>query len=189
MWEDLPRKNNPAKGLVIGIIILTLIVFCYIGYSLWKSPDDSASTPSTFLPSPQASLKSSPSPKLSSSPELSPTPSPASSGAQIDYRVPQDETYVISSNADTNGDKKDETLVITKKTTGKYHLYILSAEGKSLYDNQEILQKPVRIATQIYEPTQETYLSWMLVFTEQSGNLVFVHWNGKTYEIPQTAGI
>ena len=189
MWEDLPRKNNQAKGLVIGIIILTLISFSYIGYTIWKSPGVSTSTPLTLMPSPQTNPESSPSPKLSSSPELSPTPSPASSGARIDYQVPQDETYVISSTADTNGDNKDETLVITKKTTGKYHLYILSTEGKSLYDNQEILQKPVRVATQIYEPTKETYLSWMLVFTEQSGNLIFVHWNGTQYEIPQMAGI
>ena len=190
MWEDLPkRKNRQTKGLLAGLIIITLIVFVYIGYTLLKSPNEVENQSLTFLPSPQTSMTSTPSPQLSSSPILSPTPSPVTSGGQIDYKIPDGETYVISSTADTNGDKKDETLVVTKKTESKYHLYILSAEGKSLYDNPELLQKPVRIATQIYDPTKETYLSWMLVFTEQSGNLIFVHWNGNSYEIPQTVGI
>ena len=190
MWEDMPkRKNRQTAGLLVGIIIITLIVFGYIGYSLFKSPKETDNKSLTFLPSPQTTMSFSPSPQLSSSPKLSPTPSPTASGSQIDYKIPGGETYVISSTADTNGDKQDETLVVTKKTESKYHLYILSTEGKSLYDNPELLQKPVRIATQIYDPTKETYLSWMLVFTEQSGNLIFVHWNGKAYEIPQMVGV
>lgn len=91
----------------------------------------------------------------------------------------------MQSTADTNGDSKDETLVITKMASGKYHAYVLSFDGKSLFDNKELDRKPVRIATQIYDASKETYLSWMLVFTENSGDLAFIHWNGTKYEIPQ----
>jgi hypothetical protein len=69
-------------------------------------------------------------------------------------------------------------------SSGKYHAYILSNDDQILWENKELDRPPVRIATQTYN-TNENYLSWMLVFTEQSGDLAFIHWNGHEYEIPQ----
>ena len=86
-------------------------------------------------------------------------------------------------------DGKEEILVITQQANGKYHAYILSEDKASiLYDNKELDQKPLRIGLQIYD-SEVDYPSWMLVFTEQSGNLAFIHWDGTQYIIPESLGI
>jgi len=180
MWDDFPKKRSASnRALIIVILILTIGALGYSAYILFKpvKTDLSKSTPT-----PIESIKLSGSPTISPSPSLTPSPSPSGTP---DYKVSEDETFVIASTADTNGDNKEETLVITKMTNGKYHLYVLSSEGQSLFDNKELLKKPVRISTQTYNAATENYLSWMLVFTEQSGDLAFVHWNGQQYEIPQ----
>ncbi len=185
MYEDIP-KSNPLKTILIVLVLV--VVFAVIGYFIYRS----------FYPkrSNEAST-SSPSPIISpsggiSSPTPSPTPSalasPLTSGTP-DYKVPADETYTMSSVADTNGDTKDETLVITKQKDGKYHVYVLSSDGQSLFDSKDMPQKPVRISTQTYDSTKEVYLSWMMIFTENSGEFAFVHWNGSAYEIPESLGL
>lgn len=191
MWEDLPKKSPP--GTKIAIVISSLLVLAtlgYVGYILIKSQNSTREISQSSSPSPKISAK------LSSSPRVSPSPTPSASSqispSAIDYNalhIPEGETYFMSSAADTNGDSKDETLVITKTSAGKYHAYVLSSDGKSLFDNKDLGQKPLRIATQTYDSTKETYLSWMLVFTEESGNLALIHWNGTAYEIPPNMGI
>ncbi len=185
MYEDIP-KHNPFKTFLIVLIIL--VAFLGSGYFLYKSfaPQKSGqgSSPSPILrtssPSPSPSSKNSP----LASPSISPSPS-----ATPNYQVPANESYVMSSAADTNGDKKEEILVITKQADGKYHAYVLSNDNKSLFDTKNMPQKPVRIATQTYDFAKESYLSWMLVFSENSGDLAFIHWNGSAYEIPQSLGL
>jgi hypothetical protein len=95
----------------------------------------------------------------------------------------------MASTNDTNGDSKDENLVITKISDDKYHLYVLSNDGTVLFDDKTLTKKPVRIGTQIYDPTTEIFLSWVLIFTENSGDLAILHWNGTKYEIPKNEGI
>lgn len=181
MWDDLPKKTSGGtKVLIITIAILVVGGLSYSGYILFKSPRESNET--NISPLPSTSAKISGVPSISPSSPVSPSPSPS---ANIDYKVPEGETFTSASTADTNGDGKDETLVITKMTDGKYHVYVLSSTGSSLFDNKELTKKPVRIALQTYDSTKESYLSWMLVFTEQSGDLAFIHWNGTAYEIPQ----
>lgn len=174
------KKKSSKTGLILALILVFLVfggLFLYVYLKNRSNPNP--------LPSPSAKIKTTASPQispsLSLSPKIPPTISPTKSGAEL--LIPASETLELSSQADTNGDLKDETLVITKKSNGKYHAYILSFEKKILYDNQDLGQKPLRIATQIYNPS-EKYLSWMLVFTELSGNLAFIHWNGQNYEIP-----
>jgi len=184
MYEDIP-KSNPLKTILI--VLLILIAFAVIGYFIFKSlyPKKSSEVvtfPSSLSlsPSPTTSAKFSPSPSLLTSPSPSATP---------DYKVPTGETYVLAQASDTNGDSKDETLVVTKMQSGKYHVYVLSSDGNSVFDDKTLDRKPVRIATQTYDATKESYLSWMLIFSENSGDLAFVHWNGTKYEIPQGIGI
>lgn len=178
------QKPMTSKIILIVIIVIIIIVFGYLGYLIWKS-ENRQSPQATSSPSSESSTSPNISPKFSSSispsPAISPTTSPTS---ETSYQIPQGETYEISSKADTNGDGKEEILVITKKANGKYHAYVLSADGAKLFDNQDLGQKPVRIAIQTYNEG-EKYVSWMLVFTEQSGSLAFIHWNGQKYEIPQ----
>lgn len=188
MWEDLPKKTS--TGTKIGISLLVIIIIIGLGYVIYIIIKNNQTPVNQTSPAANTSAKVSGSPAAAdSSPETSPStlisPSPS---ATVNLQIPTGETYAISSTADTNGDGKDETLVITQMASGKYHAYILSADGQSIFDNKELDRKPVRIATQTYN-TNETYLSWMLVFTEQSGDLAFVHWNGTKYEIPQSEGI
>ncbi len=189
MWDDLPKKTSGGtKALIIIIAILVLAGLIYSGYILFKQPvTESGQTNASPIPSNSLKISGEPSINLSS---LA-TPSPSPSGT-IDYnalKIPEGETFANVSTADTNGNGKDETLVITKMTNGKYHVYVLSNDGNSLFDNKELTKKPVRIALQTYDSTKESFLSWMLVFTENSGDLVFIHWNGTTYEIPQSMGL
>lgn len=187
MWEDLPKKSKANKAVITLLIIVTLGVLGYIGYIFYKS-NTTPATGQNQSPSPINGLKLSGTPKISPSPSIG-SPSPSISPSAIDYKVPEGETYLMSSTADTNSDSKDETLVVTTTKDGKYHAYVLSSDGKSLFDNPDLGQKPLRIATQTYDASKESYLSWMIVFTEQSGNLAFIHWNGTQYEIPQNMGI
>lgn len=181
MWDDLPKRTQASSKIIIIILaILTIGALSYSGYVLLKPVKTDLTTENS--PTPSESVKISPSPTISPSASISPFPSPSSTP---DYKVPEGETYVIASAADTNGDSKEEILVITKMPSGKFHAYILSSEGSSLFDNKELVKKPVRIAVQTYDTSKESYLSWMLVFTEQSGDLAFIHWNGTVYEIPQ----
>lgn len=179
------QNSKTPKTLLIIVIILILLILGGIGYYFWKIQKQINNTPDTInsnLRSASPTLSSGASPSSSISPTVSPTISPKSSSDN--FQIPQGETYEISSKADTNGDSKEETLVVTKKADGKYHAYILSVDGAKLFDNQDLGQKPLRIATQIYG-ANEKYVSWMLVFTEESGSLAFIHWNGTKYEIPQ----
>jgi hypothetical protein len=181
MWDDLPKQM--AASSRIALIIITVLVIGalgFVGFILIKNQSKSSNGSGI---TPTQSLKVSGSPEVSPSLSLSPSPS-ASATPNTNLQIPDGETLVMSSTADTNGDEKDETLVVTKMTSGKYHAYILSSDGKILFENKELNQKPVRIATQTYDVSKETFLSWMLVFTEQSGNLAFIHWNGTAYEIP-----
>ena len=185
MYEDIP-KHNPLKTILIVLVLV--VAFAAIGYLIYRSfyPKESEET-STSLPSPTISPSGvTSSPKLSSTPSALVSPSPSGTP---DYKVPTDETYVMSSVADTNGDTKDETLVITKQNNGKYHIYILSADGNNLFDDKTLDRKPTRIATQTYDSSKESYLSWMLIFSENSGDLAFIHWNGSKYEIPPSMGL
>jgi len=183
MWDDLPQKmSGGTKALIIIIAILVLAGLTYSGYLLFKPP--AALTETNISPIPSISAKISGRPFYSPSPLISPSPSPSPS-AKIDYQVPEGETLINHSTADTNGDGQEETLVITKMANGKYHVYVLSSAGSSLFDNQELTKKPIRIALQTYDSTKDSFLSWMLVFTENSGDLAFIHWNGTAYEIPQ----
>jgi len=185
MYEDIP-KSNPLKSILIVLVLVG--AFIAIGYLIYrsfypkKSNEASTSSPSQII-SPSGVTSS---PFLSPSPSALASPSPSTAA---DYKVPAGETYALSSVADTNGDTKDETLVITKQKDGKYHVYVLSSDGQSLFDSKDMPQKPVRISTQTYDSSREAYLSWMLVFSENSGDLAFVHWNGSAYEIPQSLGL
>lgn len=188
MWEDLPKqKRTSAKVLIVLIIILVLGAIGYAGYVLFM-PVPTGQSNVGFTPT-SLKIVNSPSPSVSASltPSASPSQNPSPTNSQ-DYKVPEGETYVSSSTADTNGDSKEEILVITKLTNGKYHAYVLTSDGQVIFENKELAKKPIRIMTQTFD-VSESYLSWMLVFTEQSGDLAFVHWNGTTYEIPASSGI
>ncbi|MBM2820399.1 MAG: hypothetical protein HW405_159 [Candidatus Berkelbacteria bacterium] len=188
MWDDLPKRNPGAnKALIILLVIIIVAVIGYVLYILIRPTSDdltgaqASPTPSKIINSPSASGSS----NISTSPSITALPTPT--GTQ-NYKVPEGETFVAASTADTNGDGKEETLVITKMTNGKYHAYILTPTGENLFDNKEMTKKPVRIVTQTFD-SSESYLSWMLVFTEQSGDLAFIHWTGTKYEIPASLGI
>lgn len=181
--------NQKTPKIFLGIIVLVvLLVLIGVFYYSTKSQKELAKRAAQTSPSPTISI---PLPEVSPAKTASPSPNPSpsvnpSTSADIknQYHLPQEETFIISSKADTNGDSKEETLVVTQITDSKYHLYIFSAEGAKLYDNQDLAQKPVRISTQKYK-SEDNYVSWMLIFTEQSGNLAFIRWNGTKYEIPQ----
>lgn len=174
-----PKSSKILLGIIIALVV---IVLGWVVYSMWQN--DGSPTIATASPTPSSSKSSettiSPTPKSSISP--SPTTSPTSSN--IDYKIPSGETYIVSAQDDTNGDNQKETLVVTSETNGKYHAYILSADGAILYDNKELGLKPLRIATTKYNADDKN-VSWMLVFTEESGSLAIIRWNGQTYEIPQ----
>lgn len=181
------KSQNSTKILIVTISVLIILILGWLIYYYLKN-QSSAVPLSTSSPSPK--VKSSPTFSLSPTPTPSATPSAGISPAispeenlEI-YKIPSGETYEISSKADTNGDGKDEILVVTKTNDDKHHAYILSSDGKVIYDNKNLGQKPLRITTQIYG-AREQYPSWMLIFTEESGNLAFIHWNGAVYEIPQ----
>ena len=183
MWDDMPKRmSTGTKSLLVILVIVVVAAVGFVIYTIYKSGKIPSSGVSL---SPNTSAKISSSPKTSGSPKISPSAniSPSPSGS-VNLQIPEGETLVTSSTADTNGDGKDETLVITK-LNGKYHVYILSADGAVLWENKELDRKPTRIATQTYDSSKETYLSWMLIFTENSGDLTFIHWNGTKYEIPQ----
>lgn len=178
-----PSKTSKVVLVIIGILVL--IVFIYLGYIITKGQKESNNI--EVLPSVNKSKLSSPTNSASISPSanLSPTPSPTSSVSIKDlYKIPDGEAFVISSKADSNGDKNDETLVITEKADKKIHAYVLSSKDEVLFDIADLGQKPVRIETPKYGE-KENFVSWMLIFTEDSGNLAFIHWNGTKYEIPQ----
>ncbi len=180
MWEDLPKRTSRGTKILITIIIVLVVAtLFYVGFTLFKSSTPVESTEKILTPIPSSSTKISSSPIASPTPVISPSPSPNAG----DLKVPAGETLVSATAGDTNGDGKDETLVITKMPGGVYHLYVLSSSGTSLFDNKQQTRNPIRIALQTYDSTRETYLSWMLVFTEQSGDLSFVHWNGTAYEL------
>ncbi len=182
MWDDMPkRKSTGVKILIFLLVLITLGVIGYSYYVLFGPGSKTETDTSTNL---NDKIKGSPSvaPTIKSSPTLLATPSPVGTP---DYKVPTNEVYLMHSSADTNGDSKEETLVITRMNTTKYHAYVLDAGGEIVYDNKLLDRPPVRIATQTYDSTQESYLSWMLVFIENSGELAFIHWNGTKYEIPQ----
>ena len=185
MYEDIPRHKPFKTFLIVLIIVAILGGFGYYIYKAFftKETEESPATKASSLLSPALSPSS-----LTTSPSPSLLPSPSPSGTP-DYKIPTGETFSIASTADTNGDKKDETLVITKISTGKYHAYILDSTGQSLFDNKELLDRPIRIATQTYDPSKESYLSWMMVFSENSGQVAFIHWTGTAYEIPQSQGL
>lgn len=187
MWDDLPKKSQVNKALIwtlFFLLIISLAISIYLLFFL-NSDNDRTNDQTTNAIFPSGSLTSpSARPSINPSLDISPTAS-----SLTDYKVPDGEKFVISSNADTNGDAKDEVLVITSQTSGKYHAYILSSDGQSLFDNKELLKKPLRIGTQTFDPAKESYLSWMLVFSENSGDLAFIHFNGTQYEIPQNEGI
>lgn len=179
------KPSNSPKIFMAVIVIIIVAVLITLAYFYLKN--QGASEISTAPTKPAAKTSGSPkttpsvtfSPKISST--ISPTPAVTPSA---DLKIPAGETYLLSSKAETNGDGKDETLVITQLSDGKYHAYILTSSGAVVFDDKTLNQKPLRIAAQKYA-SNENYLSWMLVFTEQSGNLAFIHWNGTKYEIPQ----
>lgn len=179
------QAAKSSKILLIVIILIIIAILSGIFYYSWKLGKNTPSTlvtsgPTAFTASPEFKQSS---PFSTTSPIISPTTSPTQSS--VNYQIPPGETFEISSKADTNDDGKEETLVVTKMTSGKYHAYVLSYDNTAiLFDNKALTQKPLRIATQVYNEG-EKYPSWMLVFTEQSGNLAFIHWNGLKYEIPQ----
>jgi len=173
-----PKTSKIFLGIIVFLVI---VVLGWMVYFLWKNesgPAITASSTPTTTKSPKTTLSSSP--KTS----LSPSPKTSSSSIPIDYKVPTGETYLMSSQADTNGDGKIETLVITTAANNKYHAYVLSLDGATLYDNKDLGQKPLRIADTTYSETDKSS-SWMLVFTEESGSLAIIRWNGTQYEIPQ----
>lgn len=177
------EQAKTSKILLVIIIILAIVLLSWIGFYFFKNNKTSqiTSTPSPKLSTSTITPNSTSSSLLSPSPVLSPSPTAATSST---YQIPAGETYLLSSMADTNGDGKDETLVVTAMSSGKYHVYVLSSTGANLFDDKTFTQKPLRIATQAYD-TNEKYPSWMLIFTEQSGNLALIHWNGRAYEIPR----
>lgn len=178
MWEDMPKRmSTGTKILIFILIILVLATLVYVGLLLFRTKP--VETDELIIsPIPSESLKVSGSPGATS-----PTPTSASPSPLQNYKVPQGETFINASTGDTNGDGKDETLVITQLANGKYHIYVLSNTGTSLYDNREVTRKPIRIALQTYDSTKESYLSWMLVYVENSAELAFIHWNGTAYEM------
>lgn len=99
------------------------------------------------------------------------------------YAIPAGETFILANTADTNGDKKKETIVVSKRKDKKYHVYVLSSTKKVLYENTDLLKAPVRIEPTRFQVTTG-YDAWMLIFAENSGDLGYLVWNGKTYEIP-----
>src|SRR3990167_343523 len=139
MWDDLPKKmSGGTKALIVILVILVLVGLGYIGYTIYNTNQTKTSGIQSS-PSPNLSVKISGSPIASTSPKISPSGvlSPSPSG-NIDMKIPEGETYVIHSTADTNGDSKDETLVITKMASGKYHVYILSTDRTILWENKTL---------------------------------------------------
>lgn len=182
MNYEMNKKRKSPVFLYILIIALILFVFGWIVYELSKNilAPKTSTTPTPSSSKSASSTKKSPSPSMTSilSPSVSPSPSVSV------LKIPAGETYELSSQADTNGDGNMETLVTTRKPDNKYHAYVLSKDGTTLFDNPDLGMKPLRIALQTYSE-KEKYLSWMLVFTEESGSLAFIHWNGTKYEIPK----
>src|SRR3990172_4357542 len=133
MWDDLPQKTSAGKKVLMVLVIILIIAgLGFIGYTLfWQNKSEIEIKAS---PSPLTSTKISGTPSIlpSVSPSLSVSPSPSGTP---DYKIPTGETFVMVSTNDTNGDGKDENLVITKMTSDKYHVYILSADGQVLFDD------------------------------------------------------
>ncbi len=179
MFDDLP-KNSPFKKFFGSLIFLIVLgVIGYFGYQKYIVSENTVEP--KILPTKIAdSSIATPSPKLSAL-TLSPTPTPTTTP---DYKVPMGETYIASSSADTNGDGKEETLVISRQTDSLYHIYVLSADKVIVFENKNLPKQPARVSTQKYDPA-ETFISWILVMSENSGDLFFIHWNGTAYEIPQ----
>src|SRR3990167_1020136 len=104
MWDDLPKKNSANMWLIGILIIIVLGVLGFIGYVYYKN---SGAVSLNVTPSPNVSgIKSgnpsvSPSPKVSMSPTISPSPT-----VTVDLKIPENETLVTSSIADTNGDRR-----------------------------------------------------------------------------------
>lgn len=182
MWDDLPKRKSPVIiFLTILLVVVVLGVFGFCWYII-LGPGSKPKVETT--PDLTNKIKGSPSTAPTIAVSIKPSTTP-SVNATPDYKVPSNEIYLMNSAADTNGDGKEEILVITRMVSTKYHAYVLDADGKVVFDNKELDRPPVRIATQTYDSTKETYLSWMLVFIENSGELAFIHWNGTKYEIPQ----
>ena len=181
-------KSN--KIIIIILIVLAITTFAFVFIYSAKSQNKTITNPvvtpvSKITTSPSSSISlSKPTMSPTISPNLSPSPAPT---ATPDLKIPSGEKLVMSGTEDTNGDGKKETLVITEKTDKKIHAYILSSAGASIYDVPDLGQKPVRIATQKYSDT-DNFKSWMLIFTEESGSLAMIHWNGTKYEIPTNEG-
>src|SRR3990167_9232418 len=160
MWDDLPKKmSGGTKALIVILIILVLAGLGYVGYTIYNA--DKSGQTSGPSPSPSTSVKISGSPVSTSSPKVSPSSviSPSPSG-NIDLKIPEGETYVTSSTADTNGDGKDESLVITKMASGKYHIYILSADGAILWEDKTLDRVPVRIRSEERRVGEEGRSRW-----------------------------
>jgi len=185
VFDDLP-KRSPLKRFFGFVLFLAIIgsvgYFVYQKYTPSQKAVSPKVLPTKIVDSSNQSpiLKPSPSPLASPSPLVSATP---------DYKVPAGETYVTSSTADTNGDNKTETLVVSAQNDGKFHIYVLDNTSSIVFENKNMPAKPIRISTQAYDPTKEGYLSWMLVMSENSGDLFFVHYNGTAYEIPQNISL
>lgn len=193
-WQD--AKNHSSKILVAGLVILTLAAAGFFTFYFWpKTVDNNTAaeketgatgTAPTEETAPSAGSTASPT-TPSTSKATTPSATTATSAAD-QYQVPKGETYFMSSADDTNGDGKKETLVITQRKDKKYHLYVLSSKGKKIFDNSELLKPPLRINLAKYDPS-EKYSSWVLIFSEQSGEMAYLHWNGAEYEIPPLFGL
>lgn len=194
-WEG--AKNHSSKILIAGLVILILAAAGFFTFYFWpKSVDNSsvAEEEETGATGAAATKESTPSSTSTTSPTTpsttkTTTPSATTATSTADqYQVPKGETYFMSSADDTNGDGKKETLVITQRKDKKYHLYVLSSKGKKIFDNSELLKPPLRINLAKYDPS-EKYSSWVLIFSEQSGEMTYIHWNGAEYEIPPLFGL
>lgn len=177
MFDDIP-KGSPLKKIFYTILILAILgVAAFYFYQKYFAKTDEVKAPAEEITD-ENTTSTSTKPTATAA---SPTPTVA---ATPDYRLPTGETYVTSSAEDTNGDGKLETLVISAQTDGKFHAYVLSNEKTVLFETKDLTKKPARIDTQVYK-TGESYDSWMVVMSENSSDLFFIHWNATTYEIPQ----
>lgn len=195
IFDEIPHKSSPRTLYIIIITVVFLGIAAFLTSFFWPktveqndisniadtADEETTASPANSSKDATDKSNSTPAPKTT-------TQNSATANSADIYQVPAGETYIKSSIADTNGDKKKETLVVTKNKLKKYHAYVLTVDGKKIFDNAELLQAPVRIDLISFNQG-ESYKTWMLVFTEDSGNLAYIHWNGTKYEIPENIGI
>jgi flagellar basal body-associated protein FliL len=196
IFADIP-KTKSSKPLVIVLIVF--IVLCLAGgatYYFWPnantSTDSNEALESLITNDSAENQPDTTNEKIDSTKSIETNIGDSSKTEDQDtakesetnqYALPTGETFILANIADTNGDKKKETIVVSKRKDKKYHVYVLSSTKKVLYENTDLTKAPVRIEPTRFQVTTG-YDAWMLIFAENSGELGYLVWNGTAYEIP-----